>query len=335
MEYSLSNSLVGGSGSINPDALSLDLQFATDKTLTARKGPTPVFIRGSTATFIGSNGLIQSAAIDTPRFDHNPVTLECKGLLIEGQRTNLLFPSESLATQTRLVTAVPHTLSFYGTGTIVLSGARVATVTGTGAFPTRTTLTFTPSAANLVLTVTGTVTQAQLEVGSFVSSYIPTVDSSLTRSADECAIVDSDFLSFYNQTEGTFISSSSQPVITSTNAIVYQVDDGDNFNRLTLRHQSSVAISQVDASTQCSFDMANPTANSISKIAFAYKENQYQAARNSILGSSASNLAVPSVNQIYFGTRLSSSSEFLSGHIQSIKYFKKRLSDSKLQSLTT
>jgi hypothetical protein len=71
MEYSLSSSLVGGSGSINPDGLSLDLQFAADKTLTARRGPTPAFTRGSTATFVGSNGLIQSAAINIPRFDHD------------------------------------------------------------------------------------------------------------------------------------------------------------------------------------------------------------------------------------------------------------------------
>ena len=47
MEYSLSSSLVGGSGSINPDGLSLDINFAADKTLTARKGPTPVFTRAS------------------------------------------------------------------------------------------------------------------------------------------------------------------------------------------------------------------------------------------------------------------------------------------------
>jgi hypothetical protein len=35
----------------NADGLSLDLQFAADKTLTAREGPTPVFTRESTATY--------------------------------------------------------------------------------------------------------------------------------------------------------------------------------------------------------------------------------------------------------------------------------------------
>jgi hypothetical protein len=70
------------------DGLSLDLQFAADKTLTARKGPTPVFTRGSTGTFVGSDGLIQSAAVNAARFDHDPLTLACKGLLIEESRTN-------------------------------------------------------------------------------------------------------------------------------------------------------------------------------------------------------------------------------------------------------
>jgi hypothetical protein len=93
MQYVLGNMLNGGG--INPDGLSLDLQFAADKTLTARRGPTPVFTRGSTGTFVGSNGLIQSAAINEARFDHDPVTLACKGLLIEEGRTNL-FSSTNL-----------------------------------------------------------------------------------------------------------------------------------------------------------------------------------------------------------------------------------------------
>ena len=93
MNYSLGNMLSRG-GALNPDGLSLDLAFAADKTLTARKGPTPTFTRASTATFVGSNGLIQSAAINAPRFDHDSVTLACKGLLIEEPRTNLFKYSE-------------------------------------------------------------------------------------------------------------------------------------------------------------------------------------------------------------------------------------------------
>ena len=65
MEYSLSSSLVGGSGSINPDALSLDLQFAADKTLTARKGPTPVLTRASTATYLAPQLSIDGYLLDS------------------------------------------------------------------------------------------------------------------------------------------------------------------------------------------------------------------------------------------------------------------------------
>jgi len=92
MNYSLGN-MLGGAGALNADKLALNLQFATDKTLTARKGPTPVFTRASTATFVGSDGLIQSAAINQARFDHDPVTLASRGLLIEESRTNLILQS--------------------------------------------------------------------------------------------------------------------------------------------------------------------------------------------------------------------------------------------------
>jgi len=74
--------------------------WATYPTLNPSSGPTAgpaiEFTRGSTATFTGSNGLIQSAAANTPRFDYDPVTLACKGLLIEEARTNLLTFSEQL-----------------------------------------------------------------------------------------------------------------------------------------------------------------------------------------------------------------------------------------------
>lgn len=99
MDFSLSSSLVGNAVLKPSDGLALNLQFAADKTLTARKGPTPAFTRvQSTSTgssFVGSDGLIQYAAANQPRFDHDPLTLDCKGLLIEEQRTNVILQSEN------------------------------------------------------------------------------------------------------------------------------------------------------------------------------------------------------------------------------------------------
>ena len=55
------------------------------------------FTRSTTGTYFDANGVMQTAAINTPRFDHNPLTGEKLGLLIEEQRTNLVFRSGDIA----------------------------------------------------------------------------------------------------------------------------------------------------------------------------------------------------------------------------------------------
>lgn len=74
---------------------SLDLNFASNKSLVDNvSGQNLItFTRPSTGTFVGSNGLIQTAASGVPRFDHNPVTGESLGLLAEEARTNTMWPS--------------------------------------------------------------------------------------------------------------------------------------------------------------------------------------------------------------------------------------------------
>jgi hypothetical protein len=62
----------------------LDLNFARQKRLDSRV----TFTRGSTATYVGSDGLIKTAASGEARFDHDPETGESLGLLVEESRTN-------------------------------------------------------------------------------------------------------------------------------------------------------------------------------------------------------------------------------------------------------
>jgi hypothetical protein len=139
--------------------------------------------RATTATRVNSSGLVESVASNVPRLDYTDGS--CPSILVEPQRTNLLLNSATVATQTINVTAVAHTISFYGSGTITLSGVHSATVVGTGT--TRKTYTFTPTAGTLTLTVSGTCTNGQLEAGAYATSYIPTTSASVTRNADAFA----------------------------------------------------------------------------------------------------------------------------------------------------
>ena len=68
----------------------LNLNFARSKTL----DPRITFTRNSTATYVGSDGLIKTAAAGEARFDHDPVTGDCRGLLIEQTKTNQILNSQ-------------------------------------------------------------------------------------------------------------------------------------------------------------------------------------------------------------------------------------------------
>jgi hypothetical protein len=76
-------------------APSLSLDF-TDPSETLDSRIT--FTRGSTGTRFNSSGVLESVAINTPRFDYDPVTLAPKGLLVEEQRTNSILQSEDFTT---------------------------------------------------------------------------------------------------------------------------------------------------------------------------------------------------------------------------------------------
>ena len=63
---------------------SLKLDFANSRAL----DPRITFTRASSASYVGKDGLIKLAKANEPRFDHDPITGESLGLLIEEERTN-------------------------------------------------------------------------------------------------------------------------------------------------------------------------------------------------------------------------------------------------------
>lgn len=73
---------------------SLLLDFANSKTL----DPRITFTRNSTATYVDEMGIIRTAAANEARFDQDPVTGECLGLLLEEERTNKIIDSADFTT---------------------------------------------------------------------------------------------------------------------------------------------------------------------------------------------------------------------------------------------
>ena len=312
--------------------------FATNKTLTHGTGPNISVSRASAANYFNSAGVLTSAAVDEPRFDHDPVTLASKGLLVEVSRTNLLLNSASLSTQSVVVTAVAHTLSFYGTGTITLSGASTAgPLVGSGAFPTRSTLTFTPTAGTLTLTVTGTVEYAQLEIGSFASSYITTAGASATRSSDQPTVTP--ISSFYNQAEGTAFIQLSQVAIGFASRFLEFGNIADTSKRkpnmtvAVANNMNHVIGGGSPVGSIASFNTIS--ANTVYKTACAYKSNDFSGALNGTVMTQDAAVDVSMVvDRMSIGFSFSNSAQ-VSSHIQKVEYYPTRLTNARMQYLTT
>lgn len=315
----------------------LNLQFAGSTTL----DPRITFTRASTGTYIDSAGALQSAAINVPRFDYNPTTLQPLGLLIEEARTNILLNSATLSTQSVTVTGVAHTLSFYGTGTVTITGTGSGTLTGSGAFPTRSTLTFTPTIGVLILTVTGSVTQAQLEAGAFATSYIPTTSASATRAIDLASMTGTNFSDWYKAEDGGTLFATASVMYGVGTVIdgVASLDDNTASNRIQIRRNSTNQIPSglVVAGGTAFFNTGASgatavAANAIFSIGLAYDTNNTIFGDRGLLSTVDTSVTVPTVTQLQIGN--GASIQALNGRISRLVYYPRRLANAELQSLT-
>lgn len=137
--------------------------------------------RSSDGTVVDAAGNIVSVPPNTPRLQS--VGGGKTKLIMELGRTNFLLNSATVAAQNITVTAQSYALSFYGTGSINLSGAHSATLVGTGA-TNRVSLVFTPTAGTLTVTPSGDVRLGQVEAGPVATAYIATAGSAVARSSD-------------------------------------------------------------------------------------------------------------------------------------------------------
>ena len=181
-----------------------------------------------TKWLLNSSGILTSGSNLRCQYSAAGVPL---GFLPEPQRTNILLNSAALATQGVTVSATTYTLSFEGTGTVTLSGVSTAgPLVGTGATD-RVSLTFTPTAGSLTLTVSGTVNYANLEAGPFRTSTIVTAGSQVTRAADNLYV---DLTKVPFGAEYTVIAHAQPSPDSATNAhVIYTVGD----NTVNERHR--------------------------------------------------------------------------------------------------
>jgi hypothetical protein len=173
---------------------------------------------------------------------------------------------------------------------------------------------------------------AQLEVGAFATSYIPTVASTVTRNADVATMTGTNFSSWYNQSAGTFVVDADCPAV-GTHA-VFAADDGTVSNTVRIRSSAadpfySVRVGGVD---QANIDAGTITANTAYRQSGAYAANDFATSLNGATVLTDTSGSLPTVTRLALGA--DANANYLNGHIRAIAYFNSRLPNAQLQSLT-
>ena len=174
---------------------------------------------------------------------------------------------------------------------------------------------------------------AQLEQGSFPTSYIPTSGATATRAADVASIPVSEF--GYNQNQGTVVVEARTNNSGSTDDYVFQLDDDTNNNRYVIRlnNTSGTTTFVVDNGSATATDSGSVIGEGDTfKVAFAFSDSDQAV---SLDGASVQTFAsaIPS-NLLTLNLGSTGTSAFLDGHIKSIRYFPLRLTNATLQELT-
>ena len=292
-------------------------------------------VRGSGATRINKDGLIETMASNEPRLDYTDGG--CPSLLIEPQSTNLVVNSELNNIENIVVSAVSHTISFYGTGNIALSGAHTATLSGTGAND-RVSLTFTPSAGTLICTDSGSVDNKQVEALSYSTSYIPTSGAIATRLAD--SLTGAGDASTFNSTEGVLYFEGSA-LANSGDKRMVSLSDGTQNNSIRLyffetSNQIAAVIRKGGSTiTSDSHNIGEATDNH--KFAVKWSENDVALWVDGVevdTEFSFSTFTANTLNTLNF-SRGTGTTDLFQGKVKDLRTYNTALTDAELITLTT
>ena len=176
---------------------------------------------------------------------------------------------------------------------------------------------------------------AQLEAGSYATSYIPTSGSAVTRTADSCE--NAGDVNLFNDTEGVLY------------AEIKGLDDDNTFRFITLSDGTSnntVRIYFYDAiygrvlvggAEQCIFSTTSYNVTDYNKIAILYSENNFKLYVNGnqvgTTDTSGSTFPQGTLDELSFH-RGDSQFKFY-GNCKNLQVFNEALTDSELIALTT
>jgi hypothetical protein len=268
--------------------------------------------------------------------------------------TTSFFCKADQITRVRIATGNPATHPVSAIFDLTGNGSIVGTPTGTASIERyangwyRCSVTATSTATGLtslrLTAVTGTTDNypgnsvdsflawgAQNEVGSFATSYIPTTTGSVVRSADVCSYTD--VSSFYNLAAGTLVGDlilyTPSP---SANPELFRFGAANNRIQFGVTNVASEAIRPfiISGGTQTySSTQGTTVAGTSRKVAIAFATNDAISCLNGTLGTQDTSVTMP----VSISTAVIGVSSF-TGHIAAIRYYKKRLSNAKLQALT-
>jgi hypothetical protein len=173
---------------------------------------------------------------------------------------------------------------------------------------------------------------AQLEAGAFATSYIPTVASQVTRSADSASITT--LTPWFNAVAGTISAKVLIGALSPNSYGIYAFDDGTTNNAFPSFYTSASLINSrvAGANVFTSTSSAIAATPAVLKEAFAYANADYASSFNGAAPTTQLSGAIPSgINRVQIGAY---SGFQMNGWFQALAYYPTRLPNATLQGLT-
>ena len=177
---------------------------------------------------------------------------------------------------------------------------------------------------------------AQLEAGAFATSYIPTVASQVTRSADAASMTGTNFSSWYNQSQGTLYTGflTNNPYGASANYIAC-ISDGTIANMINMANYVGLSGTiRINSTNIYSPTLGTSVVGIPSKSSISFTNTAATLAWNGAF-TSGTYSGTANMTVLNIGTRADSNSiTFLNGWIRKLQYYPQALSNAELQELT-